>query len=291
MNATPPRPGPPMMQRPLVVAATIITAALLALAARWWWPRPVATVPPPPVAAHMTEPAAAPAVAAAPSAPALPAATPEVPAPEPQASAPPLAAADLGPAFVELLGAKAARWVERDDFARRFAATVDNLGRGHAASLLWPVNPTAGKFSVITYQGRTVIAPDNAARYRPFVQFFEQVDNVRAVALYARMLPLLQRAYEELGYPRQRFHARLLAVIDHLLAAPDAPELIDVQLTEVKGPVPSLRPWVRYEFTDPALQAASAGHKLMVRVGATHQRRLKLKLQALRAELVRQAGP
>ncbi len=279
-----------MMRKPLVAAVAIVAALLFALAAWQWWPQqvpPSASAPSPAPAGVAEAPAVQP-VAAAPSVPEPPSAAS---APEPQASAPPLAAADIGPAFVDLLGAKAARWIALDEFARRFVATVDNLGRTHAASLLWPVSPTAGKFAVISYQGRTVVDPDNAARYLPFVQFVEGVDDVRAVALYARLLPLLQGAYEELGFPRQRFHARLLAVIDHLLAAPTAPELIDVQLTEVKGPIPSLRPWVRYEFADPALEAASAGHKLMVRVGASHQRRLKLKLKALRAELVRQAGP
>jgi hypothetical protein len=82
----------------------------------------------------------------------------------------------------------------------------------------------------------------------------------------------------------------LLGVIDHLLAAPEAPERIEVVLTEVRGPIPSVRPWVRYEFADPALESASAGHKLMVRVGAAHQRRLKAKLRELRAELVRRAN-
>lgn len=105
------------------------------------------------------------------------------------------------------------------------------------------------------------------------------------------MLPLLQAAYEELGYPGQRFHTRLMTVIDQLLAAPAAPELIALTLVEVKGEVPSERPWVRYEFADPALESASAGQKIMLRVGAVNQRRLKAQLHALRAELVRQANP
>ena len=118
----------------------------------------------------------------------------------------------------------------------------------------------------------------------------EQVDKRAVVALYARLLPLLQQAYEELGYPGQRFHARLLTVIDHLLAAPEPPQPLALTLVEVKGEVPSQQPWLRYEFADPALEAASSGHKLMMRVGVVNERRLKTQLRALRAELVRQAG-
>ena len=53
--------------------------------------------------------------------------------------------------------------------------------------------------------------------------------------------------------------------------------------------MPSERPWVRYEFADPALQSASAGQKILLRVGPVNQRRLKAQLRSLRAELVRQA--
>jgi len=56
-----------------------------------------------------------------------------------------------------------------------------------------------------------------------------------------------------------------------------------VKLTEVKGDVPSTRPWVRYEFADPQLQSLSSGQKIMVRVGLENERRLKVRLKALRA--------
>jgi hypothetical protein len=39
---------------------------------------------------------------------------------------------------------------------------------------------------------------------------------------------------------------------------------------------------VRYEFTDPALESLSAGQKIMVRIGATHERRLKAWLSGFR---------
>jgi hypothetical protein len=142
---------------------------------------------------------------------------------------------------------------------------------------------------VIERNGQLFVDADNAARYTPLVLLVEQVDAQAAVALYGRLLPLLQRAYEQLGYPSRRFHDRLVAVIDHLLAAPEAPEPIALTLLEVKGELPSQQPWLRYEFADPALQSASAGHKMMVRVGAVNERRLKARLRALRAELERQA--
>lgn len=48
-------------------------------------------------------------------------------------------------------------------------------------------------------------------------------------------------------------------------------------------------PTLRYEFADARLETASAGQKLMMRVGAPNESRLKAKLRELRSEIVRQA--
>ena len=278
---------PPQQRSPFGWVA--LALAIVALAAGgWWYQRSQAPAPAPEVQALPVPPQPEPVAAA--SAPA--AAASAAPLPEPKVAEGPLDEAGVGAALAALVGPQAARsLLISDDFVRRFVVTIDNLGREHAAPRLWPVPPTPGRFQVIERDGRSYANPDNAARYTPWVLLAEQIDPGAAVALYGRMLPLLQKAYEDLGYPGQRFHTRLMAVIDQLLATPAAPELIALTLVEVKGEVPSERPWVRYEFADPALQSASAGQKIMLRVGAVNQRRLKAQLRALRAELVRQAQP
>ena len=267
----------------------MLALAIVALAAGgWWYQRNQVPAAAPEVQALPVPPQPEPVAAASAPTPAASAA----PLPEPKVAEGPLDEAGVGAALAALVGPQAVRsLLITDDFARRFVITVDNLGREHAAPRLWPVQPTPGRFQVIERDGRSYANPDNAARYTPWVLLAEQVDPRAAVALYGRMLPLLQQAYDELGYPGQRFHTRLMTVIDQLLATPNAPEQIALTLVEVKGEVPSERPWVRYEFADPALQSASAGQKIMLRVGAVNQRRLKAQLRALRAELVRQAQP
>jgi Protein of unknown function (DUF3014) len=280
-------PPPPRQRSPLGWVA--LALALLALAAGGWWYQAGRVPAPAPEVRSLPAPLPPEPVAAA-SVPA-PAAS-AVPLPEPKVAEGPLDEAGVAAALARLVGPQAVRGLLiTDDFVRRFVVTVDNLGREHAAPRLWPVRPTPGRFQVIERDGRSYANPDNAARYTPAVLLAEQIDPQAAVALYGRMLPLLQEAYEELGYPGQRFHTRLMTVIDHLLAAPDAPELIPLTLVEVKGEVPSERPWVRYEFADPKFESASAGQKMMLRVGAVNERRLKAQLRALRAELVRQAQP
>ena len=59
------------------------------------------------------------------------------------------------------------------------------------------------------------------------------------------------------------------------MAAPEPAQPPAVHLVEVKGEVPSTRPWVRYEYADEKLESLSAGQKIMVRVGLDNERRLK----------------
>ena len=186
----------------------------------------------------------------------------------------------------DLLGRKnVLTFIQFDDFARRVVATVDNLARSQAPPALWPVNPTPGRFTVRAAGGATdaVIGADNSLRYAPLVQLIEAVDAKQAVALYVRLYPLFQRAYEDIGFPGRYFNDRLVAVIDHLLATPVPAQPLAVTLVDVKGSVPSLRPWVRYEFLDPALQRLSSGQKMMLRTGPENQRRLRARLQTWRA--------
>src|SRR5690606_10298494 len=102
-------------------------------------------------------------------------------------------------------------------------------------------------------------------RYAPLVVVVEAADMAQVAALYRRLYPLFQQAYEELGFPGRYFNDRLVVVLDHLIATPVPTGPLAVQLVEVKGPVASDRPWVRYEFSDPALESLSAGQKMLLR--------------------------
>ncbi|WP_428419804.1 DUF3014 domain-containing protein [Methylibium sp.] len=244
-----------------------------------------AVVPPP------AEVAAPPEAASAPAEPAIrhpiPASAPEDTG---SAALPALAQSDpvVRSALVELFGRQSVlSFLQLDGFARRVVATVDNLARPHAAPRLWPVNPMPGRFSVEPGAGGEVIGASNAARYAAFVSFAEATDTGRAVALYVRLYPLFQQAYQELGYPRGYFNDRLVDVIDHLLQTPEPAGPLAVVLTEVKGPVQPSRPWVRYEFADPTLEARSAGQKMLLRMGPQQRQGLKAKLVEIRAQITR----
>ena len=167
-----------------------------------------------------------------------------------------------------------------DSIVRRIVATVDNLPRETVATRLLPTKPANGAFLVGKGSEGATIAPANSARYLPYVELARRTDAAQLARIYAGFYPLFQSAYVDLGYPNGYFNDRLVAVIDHLLAAP-TPE----------GPVRLTQPHVLYKFADPQLESASAGHKIMVRMGGQNALVVKAKLREIRAELTRGATP
>ncbi len=189
----------------------------------------------------------------------------------------------------DLLGRKnVLSFLQLDGFVRRAVATVDNLARSQAPVMVWPVNPTPQRFTTQRGEnGVETIHPDNSQRYLPLVLMIEAVDTGKAVNLYRRLYPLFQQAYEELGFPGRYFNDRLVQVLDHLINTPVPTGPLAVTLVEVKGSVPSTRPWVRYELADPALESLSAGQKMLLRTGPDNQRRLQAKLKDIRQRVTR----
>ena len=269
------------LKRPWETAAVVVALGLLGTATYLWVREPPAPALPAPAAPLPAGPPSAPeADARAPSAPTI--AHPVEPLAEGPAA--PLTAEA---ALTELFGRKTIlSMFQLQDFPRRFVATVDNLGRATAPSGLWPVNPVGGRFLVAERDGRTTIDPDNGLRYTPYVLLLETVDLRQVAAVYRALYPQLQRAYEEIGFPRRYFNDRFVEVIDLLLATPQIDAPLAVHLPTINSPVQTERPWVLYEFDDPALQQLSSGQRLLLRMGPVNERRVKARLAELRALLV-----
>ena len=246
-----------------------------------WWrhQRPAAEVAPTP--APTIAPAAPPPAVAPPAGPAirhpLPAAPP--------GGLPSLDSSDsyVDRTLVELLGHKSVRaFLHLDGAVRRFVATVDNLASGDAPASLWPVQTIAGRFETEPRDGGLVIGARNGDRYAPFVRFVDGIDARRAVALYLRVYPLLQQAYEDLGYPGKYFNDRVVEVIDNLLATPTPAGPIAVKRFAADGGASS----GLYVYVDPALEASPAGQKILLRMGRDNAAPLMAKLREIRALIV-----
>ena len=191
-------------------------------------------------------------------------------------------------ALVDLLGHKKVRaFLQLDGVVRRVVATVDNLATGDASSSLWPVKTTEGRFETEPRDGGTAIGARNWERYTPFVRFVEGIEAPRAVALYLRVYPLLQQAYEDLGYPGKYFNDRVVEVIDNLLATPIPAGPIAVKRFAADGGTSEgASRGGLYVYADPALEASSAGQKILLRMGRDNAAPLMAKLREVRALIV-----
>lgn len=280
-------PAPTLTRRrtslrlPLAIAFAVLLGAL-----GWqWWSQRTPRIAPTRVA---QQPAAV--EDGLPPAPAA-ATPPMIHAPAPLAQAQPLSAPQIASALERSLGREAVlRFLQLADFPRRAVATIDALGRAHAPVAAWPVQPTAGRFETEDTGTTQHIGAANAARYQPFVDFATAVDPAQAAALYRRMYPLLQQADRDLGFGDRDLNARVLQVIDLLLATPEPQGPLEVLLTDVKGPYAPVQPWTRYRFADPDLQSLAAGQEILLRVGPQNRARLKAQLRALRQQLAKGAG-
>ena len=175
-------------------------------------------------------------------------------------------------ALLDLLeGDRIPAWLVPEYVIQRTVATIDNLPRAKIASNISVARATPGALAIEGEGETRTLSAANHARYAAQVDAFESADTAALVAGYVRLYPLFQQAYRELGGPDAHFNDRLVEVIDHLLAAPPAAQ-----------PVELVRVRAYWQFRDPALEAMSAGHKLMVRIGPAQAERVKVKLRALR---------
>ena len=262
---------------PLIVLVLVVVAGVFLWRAFHEAEAPVTDVPPT---------AAAPKAAEAPSAPAGPRYPIEAVAPPGAAAQTPLpAVADsdatlqdtMGTLFV---GAPLDRIFHLQEIVPRFVATIDNLPRQTVALSRMAVKPVEGTLETSRAGEQILLRADNATRYAPYLSVMENVDTKRLVATYVRYYPLLQKAYEDLGYPHGYFNDRLVEVIDHLLVAPDVP-----------APIALAQPKVLYQFADPSLEQLSAGQKILVRMGPVGEARVKTKLRDIRRALTAQKLP
>ena len=226
-------------------------------------------VPPPPAASP----------ASAPNPPLVPESAKIIESPAPKGpSLPPLGKSD--PFMLESIAhltknRSSMRLFNDENLITHIVSTIDNLLRQNIPANGLPVDVPEGGFMVRDQAGVLSIDPANSARYAPYMRLVDAVDAKAVVSLYLEAYPLLQEAYEQLGHPGQYFNARLLAVLDDLIKAP-----------EISLPIPLVQRHVLYQFSDDDLENRSAGQKMMIRLGLSNERKLKAKLEAIRSELM-----
>ncbi len=226
----------------------------------WSRGRPTAPAPPEPVApAAETQPDDAP-----------PPAPPRVDLPSLEASDPwmreVVAQLSAHPALL--------RWLATDELVRRFVAAVDNVAEGRSPRPHIGFLQPAEGFQVRQEGGRLTVDGESYRRYDPVVNVIDSLDVRGTTELYRSVRPLLNQAYDDLGYPDRSFDATLARAIDELLATP------------VPSGAPVLeRDVTAFTYADPRLEGLSDAQKHFLRLGPDNLLRLQAKARRLATEI------
>ena len=118
--------------------------------------------------------------------------------------------------------------------------------------------------------GRTLrIDPASYDRYNALANVVDAIDPDGAARAYRRLRPLMQQAFDELGYVNLSFDDRLARALGRL---------VDVPVQE--GDVMLRATSVTFQFADPELEALSPAQKHMLRMGPHNMRLVQTKLRA-----------
>jgi hypothetical protein len=166
-------------------------------------------------------------------------------------------------------------WLASSELIRKFVAFVDNVAHGQVAKE--PVRTLApeGTFLVKQIDEKTFeLDPESYRRYNAFTEVIVSIDGRRAAEFYHLLRPLIQKAYDELGYGNRSFDDVMFQASGRLLETP----VIDEK-------IPLVRPVVMYKFKDEKLESLSAAQKQLIRMGPRNTRLLQAKISEVALEL------
>ena len=156
------------------------------------------------------------------------------------------------------------------NLVRTFAAAGVNIADGGSlASNLGVLRPRA-PFSTVERGGIDYIDPKAYDRYAPFADAARSIDAAGAARLYATLKPLIDQAYQDLGFPNQHFDEVVRRDITLLLQTPTTDAAIAVRS---KGGL--------WQYADDRLEQLSPAQKQLVRMGPANAEILKGKIREI----------
>lgn len=167
-----------------------------------------------------------------------------------------------------------AKWVLSQDLIRTFVVSVDNVANGLSPKPHLGFFSPEGAFRVARAKTGTFVDPAGYARYAPVIEVVRSIDATAAVRLYRAVGPLVQEAYNELGYPGVAFDSTLEKAMGELLETP-----------VVEGPIRLQAKVLSYTMADPALEGLSLAQKQLLRLGPKGVAAVQAKIREIAAVL------
>jgi hypothetical protein len=160
-------------------------------------------------------------------------------------------------------------WLAQGNLVRTFVVSVDKMAIGSSPGREMKALAPSGKFQTVGAGSTLTIDPLSYERYNTLANVVDSVDVEGAARAYRRLRPLLQQAFDELGYTNLAFDERLALALGRLVDTP-IPE----------GPVALRSSSVTFQFADPDLEALAPVQKHLLRMGPRNMRLVQSKLRA-----------
>lgn len=171
------------------------------------------------------------------------------------------------------------QWLKNRDLLRRAVAVAANIANGESPTahlqFLFP-RGSFEKFAVVEKGEKILVDPLSYRRYDFITRVLVSLETEKLVSRIEGLMPLLDKAYGELGYPGESFRDVLIGALDTLLKTPVP-----------KGDILLEEKITAYAYTDPKLEELSDAQKHLLRMGPGNIRLIRRKLAELKDALSR----
>lgn len=197
--------------------------------------------------------------------------------PEPQRVSPPVSLSNSDQRVKQAitdLAQHLVRWLTPAEQIRKWVLTVDLIADGKIPYKHSPVKFEKDPFLVLSNSPESYVADSgNHSRWDPLIAVISDIPVKDAARYYRDWLPLLERAYGELGKPGA-FNQRFMEALGRIRAVGEPP--VGAKL---------MRPHVFYQYADAELEGASPLTKWVWRLGPENMLELQDFARNLSAEL------
>lgn len=157
-----------------------------------------------------------------------------------------------------------------------FVVFIDNFSHGEVIGHFSPLVKPQGAFSVRKKNGVLTIDSNSYRRYDSYAHAVNSIDVDNFISFYTLLSPLIDQAYQEIGYPEGSFNSTFEKALDDILQTP----IIHYKLELIS-------PSVMYQYADKNLESLPDTQKLMLRMGPDNLQIVQKKLRKIKNELQR----
>lgn len=147
-------------------------------------------------------------------------------------------------------------WLKEKDIIRRFVAIVDNMVNGESPAANLKFLKPEKAFQVIKNKNDLILDPNNYIRYDRMITIITSLKTQTLINLFQQIEPLLDEAYQKLGYPEKNFRPAFFHALRVVLEIPI-----------ISSPIFLEKKVITYSFEKQELENLNPAQKQILRLG------------------------